>query len=297
MKLSLSNVVAFLVGLSLGIAALYTLKSGSTWLQSSNPQVPKNSLLVIGLVTLLAASQWYSGARARPRITNTNEESTIDRPKLRRTPNIGTRIFVMQFSLAVWLAIFANHEGWTAESVGLESEWPAWLSLLVGLAVYGCFVGLLVISIKGAGLYDSVADNNMQVLARLWPRAAKERSYLLIGLCLLNPIVEELLFRGILVYQFSLALESKTLPILIGLVASLGNHAYQGRYAITTHLPFYVIVVTLLYSQAGLWGAIGFHFAGDWLPILSLRRALLEYRRRHRSPDWHPPPASTNQIS
>jgi hypothetical protein len=68
----------------------------------------------------------------------------------------------------------------------------------------------------------------------------------------------------------------------LGLAASLGNHSYQGLRAWWTHIPFYVIVVALLFGPTGLWGAVGFHAGGDALPIAALRSELRHFRTRHR---------------
>jgi hypothetical protein len=63
----------------------------------------------------------------------------------------------------------------------------------------------------------------------------------------------------------------------------VGNHIYQGKLQIATHVTFYTIVVALLYSPFGLIGAIGFHFAGDIYPFMSLKRDALNSRNRIRT--------------
>lgn len=285
MKLTKKSVGGFLLGLVGGIGVMFLLFSDQVMLPQVSLMVPRRAPLIILFVALLAARNWYHGYSNRRKSHVVTDGASKERPKLRRIEsNMGTRMLITQGTLAGWLYIFSKHEGWNTSSVGLQSEWPPWLSLAVGFSVYGYFLLLVVIVVKRLGIYERVLDNNMQVLASLWPRNLKERRFFVVGVCLLNPIVEELLFRGILVYQFSLAIESHTLPIAIGLVASLGNHAYQGRLAITTHLPFYAIVVGLLYSPLGLWGAIGFHYAGDIVPFVNLKQSLTAYRNRYR--DW-----------
>jgi hypothetical protein len=102
-------------------------------------------------------------------------------------------------------------------------------------------------------------------------------------------VIEELLFRGVLVYQTSLVLGSAWLPIAAGLAATIGNHWYQGRQAMLFHIPFFAIVVALLFSPLGLAGAIGFHVAGDVLPMFWFRQQLRQFRERHRRVRIAPP--------
>jgi hypothetical protein len=91
------------------------------------------------------------------------------------------------------------------------------------------------------------------------------------------------MFRGILVHQLGILINNNWLAITLGLFVNIGNHIYQGKLQIATHVTFFTIVVALLYSPFGLIAAIGFHFAGDIYPFMSLKRDALNYRNRRKN--------------
>ncbi|WP_375466653.1 hypothetical protein, partial [uncultured Nostoc sp.] len=47
-------------------------------------------------------------------------------------------------------------------------------------------------------------------------------------------------------------------------------------------LIFYIFTVTLLYSDVGLVGSIGFHLAGDIYPFMRLKYEANNYKKRRR---------------
>ena len=117
------------------------------------------------------------------------------------------------------------------------------------------------------------------------PRAAKTRALVWAAL-LANPLIEEFLFRGVLVKMLADHGAGVPVAILAGGVVHSWFHIYQGRSQAVFHLGFYAVAVALLYSPLGLWGCFGFHVAGDVLPMLLFRRNLRKLRklRLERSP-------------
>lgn len=280
-KTRIGNVLAVLIGFGGAFLALVALYADPPFIPAPNLAAPRNALLTVLVVGLIALLQFAGGLQARRK--NFGPASPSQRPKLRRARmSTGIQLLRMQLLFIVMLVVFSHHDGWSAKSVGFDSELPAINSLLIGVGLYLVFVVLMSVALKVTGHYERVLDNNLQVLAYLWPRSRRQRLAFVLAACVLNPVVEELLFRGILVHQFDVAIGSPTVPLIVGLAASLGNHAYQGWRAITTHLPFYLIAVALLYSPTGLVGAIGFHFAGDVVPFLAMKRNLRHYRDRYR---------------
>lgn len=195
---------------------------------------------------------------------------------------MGVGMLAWQWLLLLGVLALGVNDGWSYESVGFRDDLPVLISLCCGVCCYIVFLVVLEFLLRVTGTLETVEDGNMAAMASITPRKWFQKICFVIGICVFNPVIEEILFRGILVHQFSLSIGNSTLPIIIGLAANLGNHAYQGRTAMTTHLPFYFIVVGLMYSPTGLMGAIGFHIAGDVVPVALLRRDLRAYRERQQ---------------
>jgi membrane protease YdiL (CAAX protease family) len=244
--------------------------------------VPADSLDVAIAITLLGVVHLASGIVARRKIQQASHVTTEGRLPLRRpAAKFASRYLIYQLvSLFVLFAYF-NENSWTAETVGFTLEYVG-SEFGAGLYAYGLLLIILAVVFRLRGNSESQADNNMTTMAALWPRRPRQKLAMTIGVCLINPIAEELIFRGILVYQLSLALGSFQLPIVLGLLVSLANHSYQGTRAILVHTMYYVFAIGLLFSPMGLMGTIGMHFAGDIVPVALMKRNLKSYRERHR---------------
>jgi membrane protease YdiL (CAAX protease family) len=191
-------------------------------------------------------------------------------------------MLLWQLVLAMWLVLLLDGQA-TPESLGFKPGASLPAAFAVGVAAYALFVIALTAAIRASGAYDVVCDGNFRAMASIMPRSRRQQVTTILALCVFNPVTEELLYRGILVHQLAIAIDSLGLALLLGLAVTLGNHAYQGLQAATTHLPFYLIAVALLYSPWGMAAAIAFHFAGDVFPTATLRNDLGAYRQRHRA--------------
>jgi membrane protease YdiL (CAAX protease family) len=179
--------------------------------------------------------------------------------------------------------------GWTLESVGVTSVDP--LAALTFGAVT-CWLFSAAMGVLIGFRQDPRADlrATLQTTLALLPRARLPRMTVVGVICIFNPITEELVFRGLLVHQLAYIGAPLWLALLLGAVVNAINHAYQSRRAVLQHLIFYGFAVALLYSPAGLVGAIGLHVAADAYPFLRLREHLRAYRRMRRQGRAHPPP-------
>lgn len=172
--------------------------------------------------------------------------------------------------------------GWDAPSVSLKFDILPVFSLIIGLVCYCIFV-LIVNKILNILRVSQIVENDAYLVSvRLIPRQKLQRILFLIAVCILNPITEELIFRGVIVHQLGIYINNYYLAILLGLFVTIGNHIYQGRLHIITHLIFYIFTVTLLYSDVGLVGSIGFHLAGDIYPFMRLKYEANNYKKRRR---------------
>jgi len=172
--------------------------------------------------------------------------------------------------------------GWTLESVGVSSRVSPATALATGFGEYWLFVYGVRALLAGLGVRLSYLRASVRANATFFGGARRQRLALLTLIIVLNPFTEELLFRGLLVHQFALTDAPLWLALALGAGVNAVNHAYQGRLLVAFHLAFYAAVVALLYSPLGLLGAIGFHFGGDLVPLVSYRRQLAAYRNARR---------------
>ncbi len=151
----------------------------------------------------------------------------------------------------------------------LPAGFAAYLALAAGYGAASCWLGV----------EPALHKASMRANARAWPRARSAKLTALVAIAVVNPVIEELLMRGLLVHQWSLLLGSAQIPIAAGLLFNTGLHAYQGWRVQAWHALFFAPAVALLFSPLGLAGGIGAHFAGDTVPLFTLRRRI----RRRRS--------------
>ena len=184
-------------------------------------------------------------------------------------------------SLAFFWLVFSLLDGaWAWSDVGVSPEGNPALGFCIGLFLYAPF--LLVARLAWAVLRIGLSpDANFQVMRMHWPRDPFEKRLVVLS-AFVNPFTEEVIFRGFFVFQLSQHLGSLKLALVIGLALCLLLHLYQGFASLPEHALVYAIVVCLLYSPLGLPGAIGFHLAGDVLPLIMLKRDLRSWRERNR---------------
>lgn len=262
--------------------AIGILGSPSTTIfPTSNTSVPPDALDLAVAVMLLSVLFWVGGVYSRRLRVVKSSAQDRDRPPLRRPPaKTGSRC--LRFQLVMVLALWVLYQSsWTFSTVGFRQEFPI-ADFFFGVFAYGVLLLLLHLIFRMGGVHDSQADNTMINMAALWPREPRQKLAMWIGVCILNPITEELLFRGILVYQLGEAIGNTELAVLLGFFVTLANHAYQGLRSVLLHSLYYVFAIGLLFSPMGMMGAIGMHFAGDIVPVSLMKRNLKSYRERHR---------------
>jgi len=250
------------------------------------PQPPANASGTIFVVCLLAAyyllRHVLSGFKSRH---VSKEPANRVRLPLQRPPRrFGLSMLTWQAFLLAFIGFDYLRQGWNPASVGLVSNVPPIAAFGFGALCYGAFILCMNCTFKAIGLARVLKNVTpvIMTIAKLWPRGRVNKKLAFLAF-VLNPITEELLFRGILVYQFSLLTGSVAIPLIVGLSAMIATHLYQGWPAILTgHIPMYGVMVALLFSPMGLAAAIGFHMLGDLVPVLSLKRYIRMYRNQNR---------------
>lgn len=189
---------------------------------------------------------------------------------------------VAQFVRLALLGITYRTGFWTASSVGISEEVAPPVALAVGFGEYFLLAWACSAFAVGVGAMQAYSKASLRANARFVP-SSRTQGFLVFGvLGLVNPLTEELLFRGLLVYQFHSIGAPLWLAVGLGAVVNSINHAYQGRVLAPFHLAFYASAVALAFSPLGLCGAIGMHFAADIVPWVSYRKHLRHYRAMRR---------------
>ncbi len=237
-------------------------------------ELPPLTNCVLFFVAVISVVYLYSSIAQRKLI---KKQQKVERPK----SSFGFLILWNQILLISFFSV-TYIIGWDAPSVGLKLEILPVFSLMIGLGFYCIFVLFLNKILNLLRVSQIVEDDAYLVSVRLMPRQKLQKILFMIAVCILNPITEELIFRGVLVHQLAIYINNYYLAIILGLFVSVGNHIYQGRLHIITHTVFYIFTVTLLYSDVGLIGSIGFHLAGDIYPFMWLKYQVNNYKQRRR---------------
>jgi hypothetical protein len=185
----------------------------------------------------------------------------------RITAERARRFLSFQWLLLGLMLVTLHWELWEAEDVGIRTDvsWPG--ALAYGVLMYAAFLLLARFApLEPGGL-------GYLNLRRFTARNRDGRDVLCMAL-VLNPVTEEFWMRGVLVYHLGRVLGSAPLAIVVGFVACMLVHLYQGVGMLTWHAAFFFGAVIVLYGEFGLVGAIGFHLAGDLWPALTADRHL-----------------------
>jgi membrane protease YdiL (CAAX protease family) len=177
----------------------------------------------------------------------------------------------------IWLV-----EDWSPSDVGVTTIRSPIVSWLVGVWCYVPFLVVYSWVIRLCRLEQRLTEDAFEWIRVRWPRDRIQKRLLLFSACVLNPITEEVLFRGILVYNLGHVLGDVRIAMAIGLTFSLLVHLYQGWLAMPGQLLFHAMAILLLFSPFGLIGCIGFHFAGDLWPMWSTQRLFQAWVERQR---------------
>ena len=150
----------------------------------------------------------------------------------------------------------------------------------LGLAAYAVLIIGYDWSARVLGVSEILTLEAQHVMRRMWPRRKRDHWKFYISVCVLNPFLEELIFRGILVSLLAYQSGSLVLAVMLGLSASIVAHLYQGWRLAPFHVLFHGMAIALLFSPGGLLSCIAMHFAGDFLPVVKggqrMRRRLKE---------------------
>lgn len=235
------------------------------------------ALLLIGAITVfnLALYVW-------PFIRNTVKGKPLIRHRESASSFLAGQVF-----LAVILSALLVGDPETQLLIGFSEDFDALIAIAIGLATYAITLFIFNAGAHLLGVTDSLNFAAGRVMHYLRPRRKADYWRFYTGLCLLNPFVEEIVYRGILVSLLAYAVDNVFLAIAVGLTASIAAHLYQGWVLMPFHLLFHGTAIALLFSPGGLISCIAFHVAGDVVPVAKnvyrSRRRLRQLREHRQS--------------
>ncbi|MEH2078042.1 MAG: CPBP family intramembrane glutamic endopeptidase [Nostoc sp.] len=159
-------------------------------------ELPPLSNCVLFFVAVISMVYLYNSIAQRRLI---KKQRKAERPK----SGFGFYILWNQISLISFFSV-TYIIGWDAPSVGLKLEISPLFSLIIGLGCYCIFVLFLSKILNLLRVSQIVENDAYLVTVRLMPRQKLQKTLFIIAVCILNPITEELIFRGVLVHQLSL---------------------------------------------------------------------------------------------
>jgi len=202
------------------------------------------------------------------------------RSRLKTRANSGAWLLSWQL---LWVGVMTTTglaQLWTPRDVGTPVVHPL-AALAGGASFYPLVYYAAAVLYQAFGLRQHSLTNSVDSLRRTYPRSKRQKCYFAIGLAGLNPITEEWMFRGVAVHWLY-SLTGTEWTVVIGFLASIAAHAYQGRTSLVFHGLFTAAACYLVLSPLGLPGAIGLHLVGDGYPLVVLRRSVGLWKEQKR---------------
>jgi membrane protease YdiL (CAAX protease family) len=195
----------------------------------------------------------------------------------------GNHIFGQQLVVLAVIMLVGYFAGIDLYDLGLSQTFHPIPAFIIGFIVYFIVLSIIEALAAGFGLRERMHDLAFETMRLLWPRDPQQKVLAFIAVVLINPFTEEVIYRGVLVHQFGELIDNFWLAALIALVLSLAAHMYQGSWSFPFQMMFHAAAIGLLFSPMGLAACFGFHFAGDLVPVVTLKRSMIEWRKRKRS--------------
>ena len=241
--------------------------------------------ICIFLVVLVRSAVHECRERARNQSKHRGQsQRTSDWPPFRRSKEpTGSHALASNLFLGSILLVSYWFGAWTFGFVGVSRSMNPALAFLIGVFLYP-IVCILWIPVGWLSRNPIWWHHGTYLSLRSeWPRDIREKRLIVFATAFLNPVTEELVTRGILVFMFSEFLGSIWPPIILGVLLNLGVHAYQGTWTLIAHALFFTATIGVLYSPLGLIGCVGLHFVADLVPLVFFRNNMLAYKAARRS--------------
>ncbi|MDH3494517.1 MAG: CPBP family glutamic-type intramembrane protease [Acidobacteriota bacterium] len=235
------------------------------------------SALLILITVLFAALSAIIAVRFYWQNRNTTH---IRRPRTALAS--GSQILVQQVVVLIAIILFTVFGGFGLYDLGASRTIHPVFSFVIGFGVYFVVLGVIEAAAAGLGIRERLHQLSYDTMRMIWPRDPNQKILAFLAVCLLNPFTEEVIYRGVLVHHLGGLIENIFAAVLIGFVLSIAAHMYQGSWSIPFQMAFHSVAILLLLSPLGLIACFGFHFAGDLVPVMLLKKSMHERRERFR---------------
>lgn len=244
---------------------------------------------IVLLCLVLAADSSYGSVRQyfrRRRIEKSGARSaSAGRPKRlppRPSQSSGSRLLGSRYLRAIPIVIFFALGDMHLSDVGFKANVHPVIALGLGGAAFLLLDAALARVAKRAGYLDKLQDANVEAIRSFWPRERGQKTLAVVAICVFNPVTEEFIYRGVLVYMVGSMIGSFVATVSVGFLLNLLTHLYQGRVPMISQMLFYALAVSLLFSPLGLAGAVGLHVVGDLVPMVYFPRQIRPWADRRR---------------
>jgi membrane protease YdiL (CAAX protease family) len=184
---------------------------------------------------------------------------------------LGWRLLVRQLFIAAFGIITFRLGAWGWSDVAGRSEVHPGIAFFAGAVGFVVFYFFYLFRLYQRGKLDQQEEHINRTGRLIWPSKRWEKIPAFFAIVILNPVNEEVIFRGILLVMWTQVLGSIWLPLAVGLFLHLLAHAYQGWVAVGGFIILFTCFSTIVFSPLGIWGAIGFHVMADLVPISLMR--------------------------
>lgn len=200
-----------------------------------------------------------------------------------RLPDLGRQHFVSQLALFLMIIGLLIYGSPDPEILGIVPATSPVVAFAAGSAAYIALLVTLEVVSALFGVRERLHDVAFEALRFVWPRERAGKPLAVVAVCVLNPVTEEVIYRGVMIGMLGSVIDDFAVAAALGLFVSLVAHIYQGALAIAAQFCFHVCAIALFFSPFGLVACIGFHFAGDVVPVVTMRSAMRGWAGRRRA--------------
>lgn len=200
----------------------------------------------------------------------------------KRKPLFATGNLLVYYVSVIFVFLVAISEGdIEAKRLAISQDYSLPWCFFLGFIANCVWQVIYKYSFDHLPLFNSTISN-YRTFRSIVAKSRLQKMAIISLIVLFNPLHEELLYRGFLVYNLSCALNGVSLPIAIGYLVFVSLHLYQGISSVLPQSLNYALFIGLLFSPMGLIGAIGFHLGGDLFPFMSMKATIREYRAMYK---------------
>ncbi len=114
----------------------------------------------------------------------------------------GEQIVGQQLVVLIIVVTVAIFTGFDLYDLGVSKTVNPIVAFIVGFIVYFVVLLLIELTARILGIRKRLHDASFETMRLIWPRHPTQKVLAIVGVCLLNPFTEEMIYRGVLVHFF-----------------------------------------------------------------------------------------------